>query len=106
MYELINPKTGKLTDKASLEIAQRMKLETENKIFFERLKAERLRYAEETGDISDYEDNNIKYYYKKGYTQTRIDTKRLKEEKPNIFKKYNKEVNVKPTFVLELKDDN
>lgn len=106
MYELINPKTGKLTDKASLEIAQRMKLETENKIFFERLKAERLRYAEETGDISDYEDNNIKYYYKKGYTQTRIDSKRLKEEQPNIFKEYKKEVNVKPTFVLELKDDN
>lgn len=106
MYELINPKTGQITEKTSLEIAQRLKIDAENKIFFERLKAERLRYAEETGDISDYEDNNIKGYIKKGYTQTRIDSKRLKEEKPNIFKEYSKEINVKPSFVLELKDGN
>lgn len=103
MYELINPNTGDLTEKASLEISQRLKLEAENKVFFDRLKAERLRYAEETGNISDYEDENIRYYYKKGYTQTRVDSKKLKEEKPDIFEKYTKEVNVKPTFVLELK---
>lgn len=106
MYELINPNSGKLTEKASLEVAQRLKLDIENKIFFDRLKAERLKYAEETGDISDYEDDNIKYYYKKGYTQTRVDSKKLKEDKPELFEKYSKTTTVKPTFVLELKDDN
>lgn len=106
MYELINPKSGELTEVASLEIAQRLKLEADNKIFFERLKAERLKYAEETGNISDYEDKNIRYYYKKGYTQTRVDSKKLKEENPKLFEKYSKTTTVSPTFVLELKDGN
>ena len=55
---------------------------------------------------SDYEDENIRFYYKKGYTQTRVDSKKLKEENPKLFKKYSKTTTAKSTFALELKDGN
>lgn len=103
-YELIDVKTGKFKEKAVLEIVQRKRLDAENKIFWERVKAERERYSEETGDISDYEDEYIRQYYKKGYTQTRVDSAKLKKEQPEIFEKYSKEIAYKPTFILELKD--
>lgn len=103
MFELINPKTGALTEKASLEIITRKKFEAENKIFFDRLKDEMNRYAEATGDVSGYEDDILKISYRQGSTRKTIDTTSLKKNCPKIAERYTKETTTKPSWTIEVK---
>lgn len=48
------------------------------------------------------EDNSIKAIYKKSYTRTSIDSKRLKEELPDIAEEYSKTTEVKPSVELKI----
>lgn len=46
--------------------------------------------------------DGIMISYKKGYTRTAIDSKKLKEEKPEIFEEYQKESIVNPTVIIKV----
>lgn len=47
-------------------------------------------------------DNSIRATYKKSYTKTSIDSKRLKEELPDIAEEYSKTTEVKPSIELKI----
>lgn len=55
-------------------------------------------------NISSWEtpDGSIKAIYKSGTTRKNIDSKRLKEELPDIAEEYTKEVNVKESVALSI----
>jgi predicted phage-related endonuclease len=48
------------------------------------------------------EDNSIRATYKKSYIRTSIDSKRLKEELPDVAEEYSKITEVKPSIELKI----
>lgn len=72
-------------------------------LYMARLKEIQNEYTQKTGDITPKENSLFKTYYKQGYTRTSIDSKKLKEEQPDIVKKYSKTTEVKGGWVWELK---
>ena len=46
--------------------------------------------------------DGIMITYKKGYTRTNIDSKKLKEENPEIYELYTKETKVNPTVMIKV----
>ena len=46
--------------------------------------------------------DGIMITYKKGYTRTSVDSKKLKEEKPEIYETYTKETKVNPTVMIKV----
>ncbi len=64
---------------------------------------EALKKAMEENDILNYEDDYIKVIYKKGSVRTTIDSKRLKEELPDIAEEYSKTSNVSSSVAIEVK---
>lgn len=69
----------------------------------EQLREELLEAMEKYGITSWHtEDESIKATYKKSYTRTSIDSKRLKEELPDIAEEYSKTTEVKPSIELKI----
>lgn len=91
-----------LNEEASLMLSNYLKMETEIKIFKDKIKNEILNAFEST-DRSFYEDNNIKITKRKGSTRTTLDTERLKQEHPEIYEEYSKTNTSKPSISMELK---
>ena len=50
-----------------------------------------------------YEDDFIKISYKKPTTRTAVDSKRLKEELPDVYNEYSKTSNVSSSISIEAK---
>lgn len=67
------------------------------------LREELLEAMEKYGITSwQTEDESIKATYKKSYTRTSIDSKRLKEELPDIAEEYSKTTEVKSSVELKI----
>ena len=65
--------------------------------------SEELKKAMEENGILGFEDDFIKVTYRKATTRTTIDSKRLKEEKPEIAEEYSKTSNVSSSVSIEVK---
>lgn len=77
----------------------KMKLETE--MLEKELKEELLEAMEANGIKESFETNGLKVTYKKATTRTTLDSKKVKEELPEIFEKYSKTSEVKSSISLE-----
>lgn len=64
---------------------------------------EALKNAMEENNILTYEDDFIRAIYKKGTVRTTIDSKRLKEELPDVAEEYSKTSNVSSSVSIEVK---
>ena len=64
---------------------------------------EALKVAMEENNILTYEDEFIKAVYRKSSTRTTIDSKRLKEELPDVAEEYSKTSNVSSSISIEVK---
>lgn len=64
---------------------------------------EKLKQAMEDNGVLNYEDDFIKVIYKKAYTKSSVDTKRLKEDLPDIYEEYSKTTNVSSSISVETK---
>ena len=101
----------KVNEKNEIEVAEEIIREIKN---FETLKVsveiqekklrEELLEAMKKYNISNWQtpDGSIKAVYKSGTTRTNIDSKRLKEELPDIAEEYSKVVNVKESVALTI----
>lgn len=87
-----------VTDIKNFE-ALKVKVEIQEKKLREELLEAMKKY-----NISYWEtpDGSIKATYKSGTTRKNIDSKRLKEELPDIAEEYTKEVNVKESVALSI----
>ena len=80
---------------------ERRKVEIE--IAEKQLREELLEAFEKYGiDNWHTEDNSIRATYRKGTTRVTIDSKKLKEDLPDIAEEYSKEVVVKPSVELKI----
>ena len=65
---------------------------------------EALKHAmEERGIYEPLEDDYIKITYRKATTRTTVDSKKLKEELPDIYEEYSKTSNVASSISIEAK---
>ncbi len=64
---------------------------------------EALKNAMEKNNILTYEDDFIRAIYKKGTVRTTIDSKKLKEELPDVAEEYSKTSNVSSSVSIEVK---
>lgn len=64
---------------------------------------EALKKAMEENEIYSIEDDFIKVSYRNATTRTMVDSKRLKEEKPDIYEEYSKTSNVSSSITIEAK---
>lgn len=102
--ELVKVENGKIVvaqefTKAYAEF-QRQALEMDLKL---KEVKEKLKQAMEDNGVLNYEDDFIKVIYKKAYTKSTIDTKKLKEELPDIYEEYSKTSNVSSSISVETK---
>lgn len=103
MFELISIENNSvvLNEETSLKISMILKEELEIKIFKEKLKKELIKAFEETGKRT-YEDNNIRIICKNGSSKTTVDSKRLKQERPDIYKEFSKTTESSPSISMEI----
>lgn len=65
---------------------------------------EAMKDAMEKYNITEpYEDDYIKITYRKGTTRTTVDSKRLKEELPDVYEEYSKTSDVSSSISIEAK---
>ncbi len=64
---------------------------------------EKLKTAMEEHNVLSYEDDFIKVNYRKATTKKTIDSKKLKEELPDIYEEYSKTSNVSSSIQVEAK---
>lgn len=104
MNELVKVENGKVmvspeftSDYARFE-SLRLDMELKSKQVKEELKK-----AMEEHNVLTYEDDFMKFAYRKGTTRTSVDSKRLKEELPDIYEEYSKTSNVASSISMEVK---
>ena len=81
---------------------QKMKIQIEE--MEKQIKDKMLKIFEEHPDtIGKYiRSNGVKFTYKIGYDRTSVDSKKLQEEYPDVYKKCKKVSKVKPTILLNI----
>lgn len=104
MNELVKVEDGKIVvaqefTKAYAEF-QKKALEMDLKV---KEVKEKLKLAMEEKNVLTYEDDFIKVLYRKPSTRTSIDSKKLREELPDIFEEYSKTTNVSSSITVEAK---
>ena len=102
--ELVEYKDGRILvaqdfTKAYAEF-QKQALEMEMKV---KEVKEKLKNAMEEHGVLSYEDEYIKVSYRKSSVKKTIDSKKLKEELPDIYEEYSKTSNVASSISVEAK---
>lgn len=69
---------------------------------FEKLKTGLLELMKANG-VKKFENDFIRLTYKEPTTRVSIDSKRLKEEQPEIYENYKKESEVKESILIKIK---
>lgn len=106
MEELLKIEDGQLRIKAIEQIKKIIEFEkykAEMEYQEKMLKAELLEKMTEL-DIKKFITEGLSATIKEGCTRTTIDTKRLKEECPEIYEAYSKTTEVKPSLILTVAD--
>lgn len=104
MNELVKYENGSIQValEACKKIADFKKRALEVEMAEKELKAQ-LKNAMEEHGISTFENDYIKVAYRKPSTRTSIDSKKLKEECPDVYAAYSKTSNVASSITLEVK---
>ena len=104
MNELVKVENGKIivspeftSDYAKFE-SMRLDMDLKSKQVKEEIKK-----AMEENNLLTYEDDFVKFSYRKATTRTSIDSKKLKEELPDIYEEYSKTTNVSSSVSMEVK---
>ena len=103
MNNLVEVKDNKISVAAEtikkLRKLEQTRLEAE--MLMKELKEELIETMESNGITDGFEINGLKVIYKKPSTRTTLDSKKVKEELPEIFEKYSKTSEVKSSVSLE-----
>lgn len=104
MEELVKVEDGKITVSSQFtkEWAEFQKQALEMDLKAKEIK-EALKNAMEKYNVTSYEDDFIKAIYRKASTRTTIDSKKLKEDMPDIYEEYSKTSNVSSSVSIEVK---
>ncbi len=104
MNELVKVEDGKIlvSQEFTSEYAKFQSMVLDMDLKLKEVK-EGLKKAMEEHNILTYEDDFIKAIYKKESTRTTIDSKRLKEELPDIAEEYSKTTPVSSSVSVEVK---
>ena len=104
MNELVRVEDGKIivAEEFTKEYAEFQKKVLEMDLKAKEVK-EALKESMEKYNIPSYEDNFIKVTYRKPSTRTTVDSKKLKEELPDIYEEYSKTTNVASSVSVEAK---
>lgn len=101
---LVKIESGNLV--VSLEVSQRIadfkKKAIEIDLIEKQLKEDILILMEQTGKTT-YEDDNLTIVYKKGSSRDTLDSKKLKEEMPDIYSSYVRTSEVRPSVSISVK---
>ena len=100
--ELVKVENGKIVVAFTRYYAEFQRQALEMDLKLKEVK-EKLKQAMEDNEVLNYEDDFIKVIYKKAYTKQTIDTKKLKEELPDIYEEYSKTSNVSSSISVETK---
>lgn len=105
MNEIVKIKNGEITVAEEIvnKIIEFNKAKKEME-YQEKLLKEELMNAMDSLDIKKFIINGLSATVKDGCTRTTIDTKRLKEECPEIYEAYSKTTEVKPSLILAVAD--
>lgn len=105
MNEIVKIKNGEITVAEEIvnKIIEFNKAKKEME-YQEKLLKEELMNAMDSLDIKKFIINGLSATIKEGSTRTTIDSKRLKEECPDIYEAYSKTTEVKPTLILTVAD--
>lgn len=103
MNNLVEVKDNKISVAAEtikkLRKLEQTRLEAE--MLMKELKEELIETMESNGITDGFETNGLKVIYKKPSTRTTLDSKKVKEDLPEIFEKYSKTSDVKSSVSLE-----
>ena len=104
MNELVKIENGKIVvaQEFTSEYAKFEKIRLDMELKSKQVK-EALKKAMEENNTLTYEDDFVKFVYRKASTRTTIDSKKLKEELPDIYEEYSKTSNVSSSVILEVK---
>lgn len=104
MEELVKVEDGKIivSNQFTKEWAEFQKQALEMDLKAKEIK-EALKNAMEKYNVTSYEDDFIKAVYRKPSTRTTIDSKKLKEDMPDIYEEYSKTSNVSSSVSIEVK---
>lgn len=64
---------------------------------------QRIKECMEEHGVTEFENDFLKVSYRKASTRTTVDSKKLKEELPDIYEAYTKTSNVASSIVMEVK---
>ena len=103
--ELARIDNGKIivAQELSKEIADFEKRALEVALKKKELSATIKQLMEDNGIYETIENDYLKIVYKKSYPRTTIDSKKLKEELPDIYEEYSKTTNVSSSITIEAK---
>ena len=79
-----------------------LKLQLEMDLKLKEVK-EKVKNAMEEYGITSFDNEDLTITYRKGTTRKTVDTKKLKEELPDIYESYLRESNVASSVVVEVK---
>lgn len=103
MNNLVEVKDNKISVAAEtikkLRKLEQTRLEAE--MLMKELKEELIETMESNGITDGFETNGLKVIYKKPSTRTTLDSKKVKEDLPELFEKYSKTSEVKSSVSLE-----
>lgn len=103
MNSLVEVKNNKISvsEDTIKKIRKLEETRLEAELTMKQLKEEILEKMEENGIEEGFETNGLKVTYKKATTRSSVDSKKLKEEEPDIYEKYLKESPVKSSISLD-----
>lgn len=103
MNNLVEVKDNKISvaEDVVKKIRSLEEVRIEAEMTMKELKEELIEAMESNGITDGFETNGLKVIYKKPSTRTTLDSKKVKEELPDIFEKYSKTSEVKSSVSLE-----
>ena len=104
MNELVKVENGKIVvaQEFTSEYAKFESIRLDMELKSKQVKEE-IKKAMEENNILTYEDDFVKFSYRKPSIRTTIDSKKLKEELPDIYEEYSKTFSVSSSVSLEVK---
>ena len=103
MNNLVEVKDNKISvaEETIKKIRNLEEVRLEAEMMMKELKEELIETMESNGITEGFETNGLKVIYKKPSTRTTLDSKKIKEDLPDIYDRYSKTSEVKSSVSLE-----
>lgn len=105
--EIVKIENGKIeiAKEFTKQYKEFLKLQLEMDLKMKEVK-EKVKQAMEEYGITSFDNEDLTITYQKGTTRKSVDSKKLKEELPDIYEEYLKESPVASSVIVEVKNDN